>query len=267
MKTENKNISISDRIISYSVSGNGAPIVLLHPVGLDRTSWREFCEDWPGDNKFIAIDTRGHGGSSKIEGDIEFNDFAEDVLAVIEAEGHRKVNVIGVSMGGMVAQHLALLHPECVKSLILCSTAASFPEDVRGMILDRGNIDISDGMKAFVELTIERWFSPDGKFSKIAKECVERLLANDAPSWAASWGAISRLNTLVDLESLKIPTLVVTGESDVITPPLAAQTIFNAIDGAELAIIPDAYHLGIFEIRESFITCFSKFLNRIPVES
>lgn len=262
MTEEIKQIAIKDRQITYSVCGEGPPIVLLHAVGLDRTWWSEFITAWKSRYRLIAIDLPGHGQSSVIENKVDLRDLADDVAAVIVRENAGPAHLIGVSMGGMVAQYVALGYRQYVKSLILCSTACTFPDEARTAIGARGDIAVQKGMEAIVEETLERWLSPEGCVSEIGKLCTARLRANDARSWAACWDAISRLETLPGLAILDIPVLVVTGGADVSTPPTAARLISEAISGSEIVIIEDEHHLGAFENSAPFLREFSRFLDK-----
>jgi 3-oxoadipate enol-lactonase len=208
----------------------------------------------------IAIDFRGHGRSSKIEGKIKLGDLADDVAAVIKDEDLVSAHIVGVSMGGMVAQHLALSYPRLVRSLILCSTASTFPEAFRSVIRGRGEFNANAGMQSIVQSTLEGWFSPATQSSELAKQCTERLLRNDPHSWSACWEAISRLNTLPELSHLNCPALVVAGACDARTPPSAAAQIAEAVAGSTLVTIPEAFHMGAFENPAQFLSVFSRFL-------
>ncbi len=246
--------------ISYSIGGCGPSVVLIHPIGLDRTWWAPYIEAWESHYHLLAIDLRGHGASSKIEGEIELEDMSNDLADVITKEVIGSAHIIGVSMGGMVAQHFALSHHHLVRSLILCATAATVPDGFRNILKMRGKIAEERGMQSIIKTTIEGWFSPASQDSEMTSHCTEMLLHDDPHSWAACWEAISRLNTLPLLSKLICPTLVVACACDMRAPSSTAVQIVDAVRGSTLITIPDMYHMGVFETPAPFLLEFSRFL-------
>jgi pimeloyl-ACP methyl ester carboxylesterase len=247
--------------IAYRTRGAGQPVLLLHPVGLDGSWWTPYLTSLAERYRVIAVDLPGHGRSGPIRAPIGLGDIARGVAAVLCAETDRPAHVIGVSMGGMVAQHLALQRPEEVASLILCATAGSFADELRPLLRERGEA-ARRGMAAVIGPTVERWFSPRGRSSAVGHRCGRTLAANDPASWEASWHAISDLETLTALRTLHTPTLVITGAADITTPPAASVALARALPDARLAVIPDAWHLGLFEDPQPFLTAFTRFLDK-----
>ncbi|MEV6322885.1 alpha/beta hydrolase [Nocardia sp. NPDC051787] len=247
------------RHIAYRTSGAGRPVVLLHPVGLDCLWWTSYISHLAEQYRVIAVDLPGHGRSSPIRNPMTLGDLASDVAAVLRAETDQPAHVVGVSMGGMVAQHLALQQSQHVASLILCATAGSFADAVRPKLRERGHA-ARRGMDAVVQPTLERWFSPHGRSTSIGRSCAQTLAANDPASWEASWQAISELDTLERLGALDMPALVITGAADITTPPEASAALAHALPDARLSIIPDAWHLGVYEEPQPFLTAFTRFL-------
>jgi 3-oxoadipate enol-lactonase len=245
---------INDVEIAYRRTGRGAPVLLLHPIGLDSSWWQPFAERLAPSFCVVCMDFRGHGGSAPIRGEIELADLADDAAALLRALGLGAAHVAGLSMGGMAAQYLAIRHPELVRSLALLGTACTLPDEARKQMVARGDIAKRDGMGAVLAATLERWFTPAALASALAKRCEGRLLANDVESWAACWRAISRLDTLPFLRQIRTPTLVVTGDKDLSTPPAAARMIAENIPGAALTLIEGAPHMGPFEFPETYLT-------------
>jgi 3-oxoadipate enol-lactonase len=248
--------------IAYRARGAGRPVLLLHPVGLDGAWWSTYVECLAERYHVIAVDMPGHGRSSSIHAPITLGEIARGVAAVLQAETDRPAHVIGVSMGGMVAQHLALQWPQGVASLVLCATTGTFADDLRPLLRERGTA-AREGMGAVVGATLERWFSPRGRTAPIGRRCAQTLAANDPASWAASWAAISELETLERLGDLRIPALVITGEADITTPPAASAALAAALPDARLEIVPDAWHMGVFEEPQSFLNAFTRFLDSL----
>lgn len=246
--------------IAFRRAGKGSPVLLLHPIGLDSSWWQPFLEQLAPRFCVVAMDFRGHGGSALVRGELELADLADDAAALLSALGLAPSQVVGLSMGGMVAQYLAIRHPDVVRSLVLLGTACTLPEEARKQMVARGEIARQDGMQAVLGATLERWFTPAALTSELAKRCERRLLENDVESWTASWSAISRLDTLPLLKRIKGPTLVVTGEKDLSTPPAAAKVIAENIPGAALTVIEGSPHMGPFEFPGAYLAPVVAFL-------
>lgn len=246
--------------IAYRRAGQGSPVLLLHPIGLDSSWWQPFAEQLAPRFSVVSMDFRGHGGSAPVSGELELTDLADDAAALVCALGLAPAQVVGLSMGGMVAQYLAIRHPDVVRSLVLLGTACTLPDEARKQMVARGEMARQDGMRAVLGATLERWFTPAALNSELAKRCERRLLENDAENWAASWRAISRLDTLSLLKRIQAPTLAVTGDRDLSTPPAAAKVIAENIPGAALTIIDGAPHMGPFEFPDDYLAPVVAFL-------
>ena len=248
--------------LHYSVHGNGTGVLLLHPVGLDGTWWSPFAERLARTHRVVQIDFRGHGRSAPVGSSYEIVDLAADAAAVLADSGLASVHVVGLSYGGMVAQHLALDWPQLVRSLVLCGTAATLSAAARATVADRGATAERLGMASVIEETLSRWFTPEFRNSELVARCAARLLNQDVGSWAAAWQAISRLDTLPRLGTVRVPTMVLTGEKDVAAPPEVARGIAEAVPGARLVLLPDAPHMAPFEQREPFESIVMEFLEK-----
>jgi 3-oxoadipate enol-lactonase len=257
---EQRVLRVDGRRIAYDVTGSGPDLVLLHPVGLDAGYWAGHAARLAVDHRVIAVDLRGHGRSDKAAAGTSLVDLAADVAAVLRAEETRAAVVAGVSMGGMVAQYLAIADPALVGALVLCSTSGGFPEQARPAVAARGEVAMAEGMTAVVDATLERWYSPAGRDSALGRRTAATLLADDPTSWAACWRAISALDTLGALGALDVPALVVTGERDSSTTPEMSVALADALRHATLELVPDAWHLGAFEQEEEFARRFRSFL-------
>lgn len=248
--------------LTYRITGSGPPLLLLHPIGLDGTWWSDYVTAFAHRYQVIAVDLRGHGQSSRINGPVTLDQLAADVAFLLAQVATRPAHVIGVSMGGMVAQHLALRDPESVASLVLCATAGGFPPDLRPVLRERGRID-HQGMSAVMPPTLRRWFSPEGRAAAIGRRCERTLSAVDPASWTAGWAAIAELDTLSRLPGVAAPTLVITGAQDTATSPAAARALAEALPAARLNIVEQAWHLGVFERPDPFLTAFTAFLDEV----
>lgn len=249
--------------IAYSRRGTGQPLVLLHPIGVDRSWWDEYLESWASSHDVTAIDMRGHGDSSAVTSAITLADHAADVAVVLQKEGVEGATLIGVSMGGMVAQRVAIQFPERVGALVLCATAGGFPDDVRPRIRARGDTSRQGAMSEVIDDTIARWFTTDTPRPDLVAKCRARLAADDWFSWSANWEAISRLDNLAELRAVPVPALVVAGDADASIPPAVSQKIADALPAGRFVTIPGAAHFGAFDKREAFAPVIDSFLTSL----
>ncbi|MCO1577328.1 alpha/beta hydrolase [Crossiella sp. SN42] len=248
--------------LAYRMTGSGPPLLLLHPVGLDGSWWCDYSAAFADRYQVIAVDLRGHGRSSPIDGPVTLDQLAADVSFLLAEVATSRAQVIGVSLGGMVAQHLALRDPGSVAALVLCATAGGFPQDLRPALRDRGRLD-HQGMSGVIPATLRRWFSPAGRAAAIGRSCERTLSAADPASWTAAWAAIAELDTLSRLPQVAAPALVITGAQDTATPPAAARELVAALPSARLSVVEQAWHLGVFERPDPFLAAFTAFLDEV----
>ena len=256
-------------VIAYEVlgaAGGEPPVVLLHAVGLDRTVWA----GWTGPlaaagHRVIAVDLPGHGASDLEPGSPSLSGMAAAVAAVLAAEGAARAHLLGVSLGGMVAQTLAIARPGLAASLVLCCTMATIPDDIRPAIRQRGADARAGGMAAVTQPTIDRWISPAGRDDMPARRIRQLLFADDAGVFAGCWDAIADLDTVEGLAGLagEISALVVEGGDDISVPPGSGARLAAALPGSELVTIPGAWHLGPYESPATFLDVVQPFLSRV----
>jgi 3-oxoadipate enol-lactonase len=235
---------------SIRTGQRGAPlVVLIHAVGVDLTYWGDQIEMLQASYDVVAYDLPGHGGSAKPAKGFGFADAVATLTQVITDAAAGPAHIIGLSVGGMIAQNFALARPDLVRSLVLVDTISTFPDTVRTAFHDRAKLTRSGGMGAILQQTLERWFTAD--FIKRRPDVVDRttktLLADDPEIHAAMWEMIATLDTAPRLPTIDKPTLVVVGEHDPSTPVAAARAIAERIPGAVLHIVPDASHMAPLE--------------------
>lgn len=247
----------------YEVEGSGRPVLLLHAVGVDLTCWGAQVQALAPRFRVLRVDLRGHGRSEAPPPPYTLQGFAADVHALLHQLQLAPAHVLGLSMGGMVAQVLALDYPKDVSALVLADTNSTLPADVRPAIVERGEAAVRGGMASVVETTLARWFTPGFMGSDVVQRCRTRLLTDNVQAWAASWRAISEVNTEPRLAEIRVPTLVITGESDVSAPVARAQAMATLIPGAVVQIVPGAPHMAPLERPELFNPPVLDFLERV----
>lgn len=235
--------------LGYLTRGSGPVVVMLHPIGMRASFWEPVIGEIEADFRAIAFDLRGHGSSEVPDRAFRLADLADDVAeatAVLAAD--RECIVVGCSMGGMVAQALALRHPDRVRGLVLTNTSHTLSDEGRKMIRQRGEA-AREGMPGLVDTTIDRWFSKS--FREASPEIVagtrEYLLGIDPVVHAWGWEAISELDHGERLSGISVPTIVATGSDDVSTPPAAAKAILEAMPHATYEEAPGAGHMTPLE--------------------
>lgn len=250
--------------IHYQVSGDGPWVVLSHSLACDLTMWQPQIEVLSGRYRVLAFDTRGHGASSAPPGPYDFGQLTDDVIGLLDHLGIARCHFVGLSMGGMIGQHLALAAPTRLASLVLADTASRYPAEVLPMWQERIRLVGEQGMEAMVEGTLARWFS--APFGTAQPQVVARVAGlirtTPAAGYIGCCHAIPRLDITARLGAISVPTLVIVGAEDAATPPAMAEAITAAIPDARLAVIPQAAHLANLEQPQAFNRLLLEFLDR-----
>ena len=241
------------------------PVVLVHPVGLDLTYWGAQIEALCDTHDVVAFDLPGHGSSPGTPDDWALDKAAAVLAKVIGSTGSERANVVGLSVGGMIAQALTLSRPELVGSLTLIDTAATFPEAGRAGMRERARMARERGMHAVLPSTLQRWFTREtvARRPDLIDRVSKTLLADDPLVHAAMWDMISALDLVSQLHQISCPTLILVGEHDPSSPPAAAQVLADGIAGAEMHVIPHASHMAPLEKPDAINGYLSAFLQRL----
>lgn len=248
--------------IHYEVSGSGPWVMLSHSLFCDGSMWDAQRAALEHHFTVLRFDTRGHGKTDAPPGVYTLAQMADDALGLLDALQVERTHFVGLSMGGMIGQHLALKAPQRIDRLVLADTAGRFPPEAQALWPERIRIAAEEGMAAMVEPTLARWFT--APYRAAHPEVMARIAAliNATPvaGFIGCAQAIPRVNTLDRLHELDMPTLVIVGSEDGGTPPTMAREIATAIPGARLEVIPDASHLSNIEQAEVFNRLLLDFL-------
>jgi 3-oxoadipate enol-lactonase len=257
-------IKANDVQMNYELSGRkDAPVVILsHSLGSSLTMWNPQMEALKAHFRVLRYDTRGHAGTEAPAGEYTLKMLGEDAIGLFNALGIDTVHWVGLSMGGMIGQCLALYHPDRLQSLALCDTAAVIPEESQPVWQERIETIRGKGMEALVEFTLERWFTPSffRQNSRGLAIIRKEFLTTSVEGYIGCVGAIRKLNYLDRLSEIKIPTLIIVGEDDPGTPVSASEAIHERIQSSRLVILPSARHLSNVEQPEAFNAALIKFL-------
>jgi len=257
-------ISANGISMNYTFEGPAnAPVVTMsHSLATDLGMWDETVPALTSRFRVLRYETRGHGKTEAPRGAYTLDQLADDALALLRDLGIQKTHWVGLSMGGMIGQALALKSPKVLQSLSLCDTSSRIPTDAKPLWDDRIRTAEAKGMEPLVEPTLSRWFTP--AFREKKKDVVDRVatMIRNTPvaGYAGCCQAISALNLTDRLSAIKVPTIVIVGEDDPGTPVAASRVIAENIKGAQLEIIPAAAHLSNIEQPEKFNRALSTFL-------
>lgn len=223
-------------------------VVLLHSLGLDRRVWDPLIALLGRDRRLVVVDLRGHG-ESPVNAGASIEDMADDVAVTLDHLGHDRVSAVGMSMGGCVAQALAVRHPERVDALGLIDTTAWYGPTAPAAWAERAERALAGGLRSLSEFQLTRWFSAGFRAanSDLCAELLDVFAANDPGSYAASCRAMGAVDLREGVRRIDVPTTVVVGELDEATPPAHAKDLHSRIRGSTLHIVPGSKHLTPYE--------------------
>jgi 3-oxoadipate enol-lactonase len=250
--------------VSYQLSGpEGAPVVCLsHSLASSSVMWDPQIAVLSQNFRLLRYDTRGHGGSDAPRGPYGLDQLGDDVVAMLDALGIDRVHWVGLSMGGMIGQNLALRYPQRLASMMLCDTLSVVSEEAQPIWEERIQIAVRDGMAPLCEPTLARWFTP--AYLQSGPPAVEtirsQLMETPVNGYVGCCEAIRRLDYLRRLHEISLPVGVVVGAEDPAAPPSASQAIHQRIAGSSLVVIDNAAHLSNVEQPEAFNAAMLGFL-------
>jgi len=241
----------------------GAPVVVLaHALATDLSFWDLQVAVWSRFLRVVRYDLRGHGQSPAPEGAYGFDQMAADVIDLLDFLKVDRAAFVGLSLGGMIGQALALRAPERLSALVLAETNARTPDALKGMWQQRIAGATSGGMETQVEGSLARWFTPDYRArSPLTVEWITGLIRQTSPAgFIACCRAIENLDFLDRLAAVAVPTLVVAGAEDQAAPLANLQGIAAKIPESTFIKIEGAAHLGNIEQSSVFSEEVGRFL-------
>lgn len=232
----------------------GEPLLLAGSLGTTLAMWEPQLSELARAHRLIRFDHRGHGQSPVPPGPYAIGDLGADVLALMDRLGLERASYVGLSLGGMVGQWLAINAPERIARLILISTSPHMPPP-EGWQERAAAVRAAGTTAAVADGVLGRWFTPE--FAEARPEVVARYLemVSAAPpeGYASCCEAIADLDLRAELARVSAPTLVLVGAQDPSTPPAHAKTIVSAVPGARLEVLDPGAHLLNVE-REAEVT-------------
>jgi len=258
-------IEINDFILSYDDVGEGRiPIVFLHGFPFDKTMWEKQIEFLKTSYRLIACDIRGFGKSKDEKSLLNMDLFVDDLIKFMDKLDIDKAVICGLSMGGFITLNAAKRFPDRFEALILCDTQciADTPEIKEKRLKTIAKIE-GEGVADFNEEFIKSVFHKDSLADK--KELVEELrrvvFANSRHSIIQGLLALAiREDTCAILERIRIPTLIICGREDAVTPLEESEYLKEHVLGSTLKVIDDAGHVSNLEQPNEFNQYLGEFL-------
>jgi len=240
-------------------------VVLSHAIGCDLTMWDDLANQLAQDCRVIAYDHRGHGSSEAPAGAYSMSDLADDAAALLRELDSGPVVWVGLSMGGMVGQELALRHPSLVRALVLANTTSGYPEAAREAWRQRIDTVQEHGIEAIADAVMGRYFHDEFRAAQAARVARfrRRVVSTDVVGYTGCCNAVGTVDTTERLGGISVPTLVIAGELDQGTPVGMSQTLQQGIPDASLVVLANASHLSAIEQPAAFAASVSGFIAKL----
>ncbi len=255
---------INDIALHYQVV-NGPPdkpvLVFVNSLGTDFRIWRDVVVRLFGKATFLTYDKRGHGLSDVGTTPYAIDDHINDLAGLLDHLGCKNVVVVGLSVGGLIAQGLSARRPDLVQALVLCDTAHKIGEadfwNARIAAVQQG------GIASIADSILERWFTPAFREPGSAEFAGYRnmLIRQPAAGYTGTIAAIRDTDFTAIAKAISVPTLCVVGDQDGSTPPALVLSLAKLIANARFEVIPGCGHIPPVEKPEIFSEMISAFLS------
>jgi 3-oxoadipate enol-lactonase len=252
----------------YEVQGSGDPLLLIAGFACDHTIWSLVLPTLAARYRVIVFDNRGIGRSSGAETVTSIRQMADDAAGLLDALEVRPVHIAGHSMGGLIAQELALAHPELVQSLLLLSTCAQLDERGKAVTELWGELPRLVDAATMTRLLLP-WLYTRAFYAKpgAIERVLENILANPFPASAElifrQCRAIATFQSSDALSDLNIPTGVVVGSEDILLPVALSEQLASSIRNAELVILEQTGHGMLIESPKHVANAMLAFLGSL----
>jgi 3-oxoadipate enol-lactonase len=258
-------IATSHGTIGYAERGgsHATPIVFLHGVGSDKTVWAPQLDHFSAGRRAIAFDYPGYGDSDPAPEDTGRDDYAAAILEGMRALGIDRAHVCGLSLGGVVAIAMHALEPARCASLILADSFAAHPEGQA--IFDR-SLAASNDMRALAESRVDVLLAQPAD-PATRSEVIATMARIDPAAYRIGAEAVWLADQRERADEIRVPTLVLCGTEDRVTPPALSRELARLIPGAQSALVEGAGHLANIERPDAFNTIVGAFVRGVDSRS
>jgi 3-oxoadipate enol-lactonase len=265
-----ERVRSGDAEIVYEVIGKGAPVVLLHPFPANHEFWNPIAERLATRYCVLLPDMRGHGESGVGEGPATMEKHAADLTRICDEAGIGRAIFVGVSIGGYILFELWRRYRQRVRALVLSDTRPQADtEEGRANrlkaaedVLQRGSEPFIDGMLPKLLGESTRRGRPD--LVQAAKRMMMKMSAQGIAQ--VQRGMAARPDSIESLKTINVPTLLLVGSEDTVTPVADAEFMRQNIGGSQLRVIPRGGHYAAFEQSEATLPLLRQFLDGLPPE-
>jgi 3-oxoadipate enol-lactonase len=258
-------IDLGTAILHYRDEGprDGPALVFSNSLGTDFRVWDALLPHLPAGWRIVRYDKRGHGLSSLPEGPWSIADHAADLAGLMDALGVRGAVICGLSVGGLIAQRIALSRPELARALVLCDTAARIGSDE--MWSTRVATVREGGIEAIHDANMARWFTETFRADPARLQPWSAMLTRTpVEGYVRTAEAIRACDLTGETRGLRLPCLAVAGEADGSTPPDLVRATADLIEGARFEVIEGAGHIPCVEAPERLGALMTAFLESLP---
>lgn len=249
--------------LNAEISGppDGAPLVLIHALGTSLAIWDDLLPLLPHDLHVLRLDLRGHGQSDTPPGPYAMGALIRDTERLMDHFAMKQAVVLGLSIGGLVAQGLAVKRLDLVRAMILSNTAAKIGRQEQWQ--DRIAAVRAGGMAALHDATMERWLGRKWKEHHAFARLSSGFLATPTEGWAGCAAAIAGTDFYETTATLTLPTLAIAGGNDGSTPPDLVRETAELIRGHRFALMRGTGHIPAVEKPAEYAALLNQFLTEI----
>jgi 3-oxoadipate enol-lactonase len=250
-------------VLNYRLQGVGSrALVCIHGVGSSLDAWEGVAAKLGDTFRILTLDLRGHGRSSLIKGRYEIDDFVGDVLALADHAGFEKFDLAGFSLGGLIAQRLALTHARRLSKLVLLATVAGRTPEERERVAARLAALQSGDRGSHYDASVSRWLTEgfQQRHPALVARMRQRNAENDPDCYAAAYRVLAQTDFGGLIDQISVPTLIATGEEDQGSNPRMAHFMHERIPGSQLEILPGLRHSILIEAPDLVAALMRRFL-------
>lgn len=245
----------------------GLPVVFIHGFPFNHSMWEPQMKALPNNIRAVTYDVRGHGESDVADGIYSVEIFVDDLIALLDHLSIEKPVVCGLSMGGYIALRAFERHADRFKALILCDTRTEADTN-DGKIKRSASIKAvkTDGVGAFADGFVKAVFAESTfNTNPAVVDQLRNIINGNSPLGICGTllALAARTDTTAALSSVKIPTLILVGQEDKLTPPSASESMRDRIARSEMHVLPNAAHMSNLENPEEFNAHLIAFLKRM----
>jgi (E)-2-((N-methylformamido)methylene)succinate hydrolase len=236
---------------AYTIEGDGAPVLLVHGMGLNRHMWNWQLPPLAGRFKTVRYDLLGHGDSVKRPGPYVLSDFVDQITELLDHLDLNRCALVGFSLGGMIVRAAAVAHPNRVSALAILNSPHDRGEAERAAMLTRLDLALQHGPQSTIDAALARWFTDAfaEKRPDVLTQIREWMNANDPDIYPEIYRVLATGDAEIaeSIASIRCPTLVLACGEDHGNSPDMARRMAALIPGAEASIIPTLKHMGLAE--------------------